>query len=277
MQPFPSRRTGFFLALSISLHLALFVLGPFRKPPEVIHANAAPLSVRLNPGPPGVEVVEPEPTPARPQRPVPPQPTPPRPPQVARAAPQAAPTVPKSPLALPPPDAQRAPAPPLPVPPTAPPVDMLAMIESRREARKRAAQAAGGTEPTDTAPKGDVALANIQRNLRSLREGEGTGGVFQVLEKTAYHASFAFNGWQPERNKKWREVIEVEVKPGDDIERAIIVRMITLIRTHYTGDFQWESHRLDRVVVLSARPQDQPGLEEFLMREFFGTPVRAMR
>ena len=80
--------------------------------------------------------------------------------------------------------------------------------------------------------------------------GEGTGGVFQVLEKTAYHASFAFNGWQPERNKKWREVIEVEVKPGDDIERAIIVRMITLIRTHYTGDFQWESHRLDRVVVL---------------------------
>jgi hypothetical protein len=27
------------------------------------------------------------------------------------------------------------------------------------------------------------------------------------------------------------------------------------------------------VVILSARPQDNDGLEEFLIREFFGTPM----
>ena len=53
----------------------------------------------------------------------------------------------------------------------------------------------------------------------------------------------------------------------------MVRRMIELIRTHYTGDFNWESHRLGRVVVLSARPDDQRGLEDFLMQEFFGTPL----
>lgn len=280
MDAFPARRFGFSLALSIALHTALFMVGPFKRPPEVIKSTPAPLVVRLEPGKPGIEVVEPEASPpARPPAPAP-KPSPPKPPQVAKAViPLAPPSAAKSPFALPPPDRQpRAePSPPSPpAPPTAPPVDMLAMIESRREARRRMAQAAGGTQPTNTQPKDDPALNNIKRNLRTLNE-DGTGGVFQVLEKTPYHASFAFNGWQQQRNRQWREVIEVDVKPGDDIERAIVVRMIELIRTHYSGDFQWESHRLDRVVVLSARPADQPGLEEFLMREFFGTPVRAMR
>ena len=54
---------------------------------------------------------------------------------------------------------------------------------------------------------------------------------------------------------------------------AMVRRMIELIRTHYTGDFNWESHRLQRVVVLSARKEDQGELEDFLMREFFGTPL----
>ena len=45
--------------------------------------------------------------------------------------------------------------------------------------------------------------------------------------------------------------------------------MIELIRTHYQRDFNWDSHRLGRVVVLSARVDDTAGLEEFLLREFF--------
>ncbi|MDP2762540.1 MAG: hypothetical protein Q8O64_19435 [Sideroxyarcus sp.] len=32
----------------------------------------------------------------------------------------------------------------------------------------------------------------------------------------------------------------------------------------------WESLRLERVVVLSARMEDNEGLEDFLIREFFG-------
>ena len=53
----------------------------------------------------------------------------------------------------------------------------------------------------------------------------------------------------------------------------LAVAMIVLIRSHYTGDFFWESHRLGRTVTLSARAEDNDGLEDFMMREFFGQPV----
>jgi hypothetical protein len=68
-------------------------------------------------------------------------------------------------------------------------------------------------------------------------------------------------------------VIEVRVKPGEDMDLAIVRSMIELIRGHYRGDFLWESRRLGRVVTLSAAPADTAQLEEFLLREFFGTPV----
>jgi hypothetical protein len=45
-----------------------------------------------------------------------------------------------------------------------------------------------------------------------------------------------------------------------------------LIRTHYQGNFNWDSRRLGRVIVLSARPEDNAELEAFLMREFFSLP-----
>ena len=49
--------------------------------------------------------------------------------------------------------------------------------------------------------------------------------------------------------------------------------MIELIRRYYKGDFNWESHRLGRVVVLSAAPEHNDELEAYLMREFFGSPL----
>jgi hypothetical protein len=54
-----------------------------------------------------------------------------------------------------------------------------------------------------------------------------------------------------------------------DVELAIVKRMIELIRTHYKGDFTWESHKLGRAITLSARLEDNEGLEAFMMREFF--------
>jgi hypothetical protein len=50
--------------------------------------------------------------------------------------------------------------------------------------------------------------------------------------------------------------------------------MITLIRRHYDGDFNWESQRLGREVVKSARSEDGAELEEFMMMEFFGTDYK---
>jgi hypothetical protein len=156
-----------------------------------------------------------------------------------------------------------------------PAFDMMAMINANRE-RRRAAEAAAARGPGGGAePSGDqVALANINRNLQTLSGGdEGTGGVFQILHKGVRTAEFSFNGWKTESRRRWREVIEVDAGPQGDIERAIVRRMIELIRGHYSGDFNWESHRLGRVVVLSAAPADNDQLEAYLLREFFGTPV----
>jgi hypothetical protein len=182
--------------------------------------------------------------------------------------PRAAPPIPV-PEARPP---EPRPAPPQPTP--APPVpDMLAMLNARR-AQRRAAQAAATPEGSPhPAPVEDEGAAALARNLDSLKGDDRTGGIFQILEKGSYTAEYAFNGWRPDTQRRWREVIEVRVKPGEDIDRAIVRSMIALIRTHYTGDFHWESRRLGRVVTLSARPEDNEGLEDFLIREFFGTPI----
>ncbi|MGZ5102526.1 MAG: hypothetical protein ACXWBU_17335, partial [Usitatibacter sp.] len=189
-------------------------------------------------------------------------PAPQRPTLARRApAPRDAPRVPEAPL------------PPLPAPTAAPAVDMLAMIEARR-AQRRAAEAAsarGPPSPEDVEPSSEqAALASLSRNLQTLSGREGVGGVFQILHMGPQRAEFAFNGWRPDSQRKWREVIEVDAGFGGNVELAVVKRMIELIRTHYSGDFRWESHRLGRVVVLSARPEDSQGLEDFLMREFFG-------
>jgi len=45
--------------------------------------------------------------------------------------------------------------------------------------------------------------------------------------------------------------------------------MIAIIREQSNADFIWDSIQLRREVQLSARPADNAGLEEFLMKEFF--------
>jgi hypothetical protein len=153
--------------------------------------------------------------------------------------------------------------------PRAPTVDMMASIQARR-AQREAAEAAARRPPSPPqAPRADAAT----RNLQTLSGKEGVGGVFQILSKGFRTGTFAFNGWRPDSRRQWREVIEVDAGPGGNLELAMVRRMIELIRTHYSGDFQWESHRIGRTVTLSARREDQQALEDFLMREFFGTPV----
>jgi len=55
-----------------------------------------------------------------------------------------------------------------------------------------------------------------------------------------------------------------------DVDKAIVDSMIAIIRQNVTGDFTFDSQRLGRVVTLSARVQDNAGLQAFLLREFFG-------
>lgn len=159
---------------------------------------------------------------------------------------------------------------PPPAPAPMPTFDMAAMIAATRE-RRRALE--GASRATARAPPAeDAGAVGLARNLQSLSPVGGTGGVFQVLRKGERTGEFAFNGWQGDA-RRWREVIEVDAGPGGDVEAAIVRGMIALIRTHYTGDFNWESHLRGRILVLSARLEDNEALEDFLRREFFGTPV----
>ncbi|PPC83792.1 MAG: hypothetical protein CTY38_03530 [Methylotenera sp.] len=109
----------------------------------------------------------------------------------------------------------------------------------------------------------------IKNNLKS-----GTNGIFEITSKSARRATFAFKGWTNDYSNAKLQYFEVEASTGQDIRLLIIRRMIALIREHYQGDFTWESHRLGRSVTQSARLEDNAGLEDFLMMEFFGTNYR---
>jgi len=262
------RRFIFFVWVSVIVHIVLIAI-PLRKlPDELITADTpGPLTVEIHEAPPSTaEQVAPAPIPrAEPEvqrHVVPPRPVR-EPPRMVQPVPHPAPEALPPPL---PPTPPPEPSPPRPEPP----VDMMAAINARREARRQAeaALARGPHELSDT----ERADANIERNLHFV-PGGGVGGVFQILSKGTRTAEFAFNGWEPSRDRRWREVIEVDAGLGGDVDRAIVKRMIQLIREHYSGDFRWESPRLGRVVVLSARPEDNDGLEDFLIKEFFGTPT----
>ena len=254
------RRIDVAVAVSVLLHAILFALPGPRPPPPTPPAPSERMDVVL---------VTPQ------QAVTPPEPVPERPRPVDKAQPKTAPRQVQPTRPAPPtPQPETTPNPaPVPTPQEAPPIDMMAAVEARRAAR-RAAEGPR-TPPASPPPMEDAAT----RNLRTLAGGgEGVGGVFEVLHKGTRTGEFAFNGWRPELRNKWRVVIEVDAGQGGDIERAMVRRMIQLIREYYTGDFKWESHRLQRVVTLSARPEDQAGLEDFLMKEFFETPgVRAGR
>lgn len=116
----------------------------------------------------------------------------------------------------------------------------------------------------------EIRMANIRRNLQT----PGTSGIFQIMRIGPRTAEFSFRAWTTGQSNPRLQLIQVDAGPDGDVERAIIRKMIELIRQHYKEDFNWESHRLHRVIVLSARLEDNAGLEEFLMREFFLVPPR---
>jgi hypothetical protein len=256
------RTTAIGFGLSALLHALLLVLTfQYRLDPSTPLASGqpGPITVRLAPRAQPESIPEPSPPPQA-------KPRPERPRSKVIAVPKSASrpkfTVPKEPE-------------PKPVPPQAQetPIDMTAMINAARARRQQAeASAAQENAAAATAERGpspnDVAMANIQRSLQGNRDG--TGGVFQVVHKGVRTGTFIFRGWTPGRNAT-QQTIEVDAGPNGDVERAIVRRMIELIRTHYSGDFNWESHRLGRVLVKSARVEDSKELEDFMMREFFGS------
>jgi hypothetical protein len=170
------------------------------------------------------------------------------------------------------------PEPPAPTTPTnnAPPVDMLSMVTASRERRHQqdddAARENAAAEAANAEPSADqLAIANLQRNLQKIaRAGKGESGIFQIRSMGVRTAQFSFRGWTDDSSNSTLQVIDVDAGPGGNVQLAVVRRMIQLIRTHYTGDFNFDSHRLGRVVVQSARLEDTAQLEAFLRQEFFG-------
>lgn len=220
----------------------------------------------------------PNPPPPEPEKPKieEPKPAPKSPPLPAQARPQTKPKAAEKPVKpkapIPAKEVAKTKAPPQ--PPADAPSDLSEYI-NQAKARRRAE---GLFDTPDSAPAAtakqlsadEIRMANIRRNLQN----PGTSGIFQIIRIGPRTAEFSFRAWTTGQTNPRLQTVHVEAGPDGNVELAIIRRMIQLIREHYKEDFNWESHRLHRVVVLSAREKDTAGLEEFLMREFFINPVR---
>lgn len=265
--------------VSLLLHvLMLFLLSrqDLLNPHPPAAAQRQTMVVRLNPRMPGpapaplAEIdplpVAPPPREARQRKAVPPVSRPASPDVVAAVKTETASVPPPAP---PPP---RAPASPKPVPldPAQFP-DMMAYLNAVRERRRLAGEDADRVNEEAIAQargpsEDEVRMANLRRNLQP----SGTNGIFQILSMDARTAQFAFRGWKNEFSYSHREVYQVDAGPNGDVRLTMVRKMIEIIRRYYSGDFNWESQRLGRVVILSARMQDNDGLEDFLLQEFFG-------
>jgi hypothetical protein len=168
--------------------------------------------------------------------------------------------------------------PPVVEPPNSPPVvseqpsDMSAMLEAKRNKRQNEeaqaalenAEAAAGSN----GPSVDERIAsNINRNLRKSKS-DGTGGMFQITHVGVREGEFRFNGWHP-GSDNWHESYTVDAGIGGNVRLAIVKKVIEVIRKYKTGDFEFDSRKLGRSVTMSARPEDNDALVEFLMKEFF--------
>ncbi len=285
-----SRKTLVALALSILLHLTLlWFFAPKLFSMGVPVKEAPPFEVSLGP-PQKKEVTKTEPTPLRTepiperlpehiQKPVKPKPvkeksTPPKQVKPVEVAKKSDLTVPKvvetkkEPPSKPP--METAPQP-------LPGEDMQAYIKRQKEA-KLAQQGASKQDVEEvlasntTQSEGEKRDAKIKENLKF----DGTNGIFEIrkIDLPLHQAQFSFKGWKNNINSARLEIIDVHVPDGSDGKHEVITKMIEIIRREYSGDFNWDSWRLGRVVVLSARVEDTAALESFMMTEFFGSGTR---
>ena len=280
-------RTG---ALSLLVHAALFVvllphLRDMRQPGAESPTPTPPLSVAIvgprsreeahpaqaAPAPSPPAVAHREAIPPRPAT-VPPIAALPRPPEpdAWRVPPPAVEPLPEPPRIVPRPDLR-------PVPPTVE-GDLSSYIASRRASRGESPDGPSTAGRDSDAQRRERAIAQNLAGLNEPRALTGNpkngGGLFQITLKSYDFAEFRFFGWNSEIGRQAPQRIEVRKGSNPTIDIAIVRRMIAIIRETQKGDFTWRSDRSGRDVTLSARPEDNERLENFLMQEMFGPPPR---
>ncbi len=150
----------------------------------------------------------------------------------------------------------------------------MASIEARRRARGEpsATPPTQGSLDDEKATRDRIVAANLGLDRTPAFGADPNnqgGGIFQIQRIGVDSAEFLFYGWNKEIRRTTGQTIEVRKGDAPSLERAIVRRMIAIIREYATADFVWDSQRLGRSLKLSARPADNAGLEEVLMREFF--------
>jgi len=267
-------------ALSLLIHVAalwqwLPKVRPPPSPDETRQGEAnGSLIVRLAPPP------SPPPSPKRAVQP--PAATIEARPRIVAARPR--PTPPVIAINRPPPNIQ---SPPPTVPdvtapaPARPPADgdLTSYIEARRRARAQPAPDASAESRANAQPVEDdkarsdrIVAANLgtQRAQTFGYDPKQGGGVFQIVHMGYDNAEFTFFGWNKDIRRNTKQQIEVRKGNNSDIRIAVARKMISIIREYEQEDFRWESYRLGHSLTLSARARDNAGLEEFMLREFFG-------
>jgi hypothetical protein len=155
------------------------------------------------------------------------------------------------------------------------PTDMMSYVKSKRAQRQLAEADAARQNAAAVAREVGPSAAQLRDERIEKNFQTGTNGIFEVTSLNSRHAGFAFRGWTSDYSNSRREYFEVEASTGQDIRLEVIKRMIKLIREHYQGDFSWDSQRMGRVITMSARPQDNAALENFMMREIFAPNYRS--
>jgi len=269
------------LALSLLIHVAVLWqwLPKLRLPsPDEAKLGEANGSLIVHLAPP------PSPPPSPALALPPPAPTPEARPPIAAARPRPPPPViafnrPPPNIQSPPPTVRAATAP-APARPQAD-GDLTSYIEARRRARAQPAAAASAESAANAQPVEDdkarsdrIVAANLgtQRAQTFGYDPTQGGGVFQIVRMGYDNAEFIFFGWNKEIRRNTKQQIEVRKGDNSDIRIAVVRKMISIIREYEQEDFRWESYRLGRVLMLSARARDNAGLEDFMLREFFDDP-----
>ena len=147
----------------------------------------------------------------------------------------------------------------------------MAYVNQQR-AKRQASEADAAKQNADAVAR-ELGPTEEQKRDERIKNNfqNGTNGIFEITSLNGRNATFTFLGWTTSLSNAKKQFFEVEAKSGQDVRLIMIKRMISLIREHYQGDFDWDSHRLGKVIKLSARPEDNAGLEDFIMTEFFGS------
>lgn len=165
----------------------------------------------------------------------------------------------------------------------APTDDFSARIEAARKRREAAkAQDPSTADSASTETESERANRIARDNIAFQQNGNGanrdkSGGVFQIRHVGLHNAAFMFRGWNTNFKRDSVQLIDVDQGSEEDIENAVVKRMIALIRSQKPGEFVWDSHRLGRAITLNAGAAYEGELRQFLMKEFFPTYVRMGR